>query len=150
MDLDHSCYYERNKGKVSKLMLKMYFGSVSSIVSTILIIGFGILIWQVMERRATISKWGLLVLILFFMGLFMSMMSGMKDGMGTVTSIIPMKHWVMALLCILGGLAFLIGITAIIIRKQTFWQFNFYLLSAIIIVKILVTEGYRIYDYIKK
>jgi cbb3-type cytochrome oxidase subunit 3 len=131
-------------------MLKLYFGNLNSILSTILILVFGVIFWQVLEKRTTITKWGLLVLVLFFLGLFMSMMSGMKDGMNTAASVIPEKHWTMAVLCILGGLAMLAGIVAIFIRRQAFWQINFYLLSAIIIVKTVVTEGYRIYHYFKR
>lgn len=131
-------------------MLKLYFGSISSIISSLQIVFFGVFFWLVTERRTNISKWGILVLIVFFFGLFMSMMGGMKDGMGTPVSVIPEKHWAMAVLCILGGLAFLAGIAAIIIRKQMYWQISFYLLSAIIILKVVVTEGYRIYTYLKK
>lgn len=131
-------------------MLKLYFGSISSIISSLQIIFFGVFFWLVTERRATISKWGILVLIVFFFGLFMSMMGGMKDGMGTPASLIPQKHWVMAALCILGGLAFIAGIAAIFIRRQIYWQVSFYLLSAIILLKVVVTEGYRIYTYLKK
>jgi O-antigen ligase len=131
-------------------MLKLYFGNVNSIISTLLIVVFGLIFWQVIERRSTITKWGLLVLVLFFLGLAMSIMSGMKDGMGTATSLIPDKTLMMNVLCILGGLAMLAGIIALFIRRQAFWQISFYALSAIIIVKTLLTEGYRIMHYLKR
>ncbi len=131
-------------------MLKLYFGSINSSISTLLIVAFGILFWQVLQRRENIQKWGVLVLVLFFMGLFMSMMSGMKDGMGTPASLIPDKSVVMLVLCILGGLAMLVGIITLFIRRQAFWQISFYILSFIIIAKTVVTEGYRIFDYFKR
>ena len=52
--------------------------------------------------------------------------------------------------CVLGGLAFLSGLLALIIRNQTFWQVSFYLMSTIIILKVLLTEAYRIVHYLAK
>lgn len=130
-------------------MLKLYFGNSSTIISTLLIIVFGMFFGMVMAKRSTITHWGILVLLMFFLGLFMSMMSGMKDGMGTASSIIPMNHWTMTVLCVLGGLAFLIAIVTLFVRKQDFWQISFYILSSIIIVKVLLTEGIRIVNLIK-
>jgi hypothetical protein len=56
----------------------------------------------------------------------------------------------MTVLCVLGGLAFLSGLLALIIRNQAFWQVSFYLMSSIIIVKVLVTEAFRIVHYLAK
>ncbi len=131
-------------------MLKLYFGSVFSTISTLLAVAFALFFALVTARRASISHWGLLTLAMFVLGLLMSMMSGMKDGMGSPTSVIPLKHWMMTALSVLGGLAFLSGLLALIIRNQAFWQISFYLLSAIIILKVLLTEVYRIVHYLGK
>lgn len=131
-------------------MLKLYFGSIHATISTLLFVAFVLFFAIVTTRRTEINHWGLLTLFMFILGLLMSMMSGMKDGMGSPASIIPNKHWVMTALCVLGGLAFLSGLLALIIRNQTFWQISFYLLSAIIILKVLLTEVYRIVHYLNK
>jgi len=131
-------------------MLKLYFGSVFSTVSTLLAVTFTVFFTLVTVRRTGISHWGLLTLAMFILGLLMSMMSGMKDGMGTATSIIPIKHWLMTILCILGGLAFLSGLLALIIRNQGFWLVSFYMMSSIIILKVLFTEVFRIVHYLGK
>ncbi len=125
-------------------MLKLYFGSVFTTISTLLAVAFAVFFALVTARRASISHWGLLTLAMFVLGLLMSMMSGMKDGMGSAASVIPMKHWVMTALSVLGGLAFLSGILALIIRNQAFWQISFYLISSVIILKVVLTEAYRI------
>lgn len=130
-------------------MLKLYFSDVSTIISTVLIIGFGVFFGIVTGKRNNISHWGILVLVLFFVGLAMSMMSGMKDNISTPSALIPNKHWAMTLLSILGGLAFVVGIIMLIIRRQNFWQFGFYMLSAIIIAKTVMVEVYRIIMYIR-
>ena len=131
-------------------MLKLYFGSVFSTISTLLAVAFAVFFALVTARRASISHWGLLTLAMFILGLLMSMMSGMKDGMGSAASVIPNKHWMMTILCILGGLAFVSGLLALIVRNQVFWQVSFYLMSAIIILKVLLTEAYRIVHYLGK
>lgn len=130
-------------------MFKLYFGSIASIISTLLIIVFVIFFGMIMYRRSTIVHWGILVLIVFFLGLFMSMMSGFKDGMGTSLSLIPTNHWIMITLSILGGLAFIVGIVTVFVRRQDYWQASYYILSSIIIAKILLTEVFRVVDYIK-
>lgn len=129
--------------------MKLYFGSTSSLISTLLLVVFGIFFGLVLSRRSTITHWGWLVLAMFFLGLFMSMMSGMKDGMGTAASLIPNNHWSMLVLCVLGGLAFLVALITLFVRRQDFWQISFYILSGIIIVKVLITEGIRIADFFR-
>jgi hypothetical protein len=131
-------------------MLKLYFGNVPTIISTLLAAAFAVFFALVTAHRASITNWGILTLVVFFLGLAMSILSGVKDGVGTIASIIPAKHWVMIVLSILGGLCFLSGLLAIIIRNRAFWQVSFYLLSSLIIVKVLLTESFRIVEYLSK
>jgi hypothetical protein len=128
-------------------MIKLYFGSVASTISTILILLFGLFFGLATARRSSVTFWGILVLVMLLLGLFMSIMSGLKDGMATASQLIPKGHWSMAVLSILGGLAFLVGIAAIFVRNQAFWQVCFYVLSSIVIVKTLLTEGIRLAHY---
>jgi len=53
------------------------------------------------------------------------------------------------MLFILGGLAIIAAIITLFIRKQDFWQISFYILSGIIIAKIIVTEVFRIVEHFK-
>ena len=131
-------------------MLKLYFGNIQTTLSTLLAVAFAVFFAVVSARRGTISHWGLLTLAVFFLGLAMSIMSGMKDGMGTAASVIPVKHWVMTVLSVLGGLCFLAGILSLIFRNQAFWQTSFYLLSSFIILKVILTESFRIIQYLKQ
>lgn len=131
-------------------MLKLYFGNIQTTLSTLLAVAFAVFFALVSARRGTISHWGILTLVVFFLGLAMSIMSGMKDGMGTAASVIPVKHWVMTVLSVLGGLCFLAGILSLIFRNQAFWQTSFYLLSSFIILKVILTESFRIIQYLKQ
>lgn len=130
-------------------MIKLYFSKATDIISLLLIIGFSVFFGVVNSRREGIEGWGRLVLVVFFVGLFMSMMSGMRDGMSTPSAVFPNNSWACILLSVLGGLAFVAGIVALIIRKQNFWQVSFYVLSSIIVVKTLLVEVYRIILHIK-
>jgi MFS family permease len=130
-------------------MLKLYFSKATDIISLILIIGFSVLFGVVNSRREGIQGWGKLVIVAFFVGLFMSMVSGMRDGMSTPAAVFPNNNWACILLSILGGLAFVVGVIALIIRKQNFWQISFYMMSGIIIVKTVLVEVYRIVLHIK-
>ena len=131
-------------------MVKLYFGSVSAAISTLLALAFAVFFTLVTTRRSGITHWGLLTLAMFILGLAMSMMSGMKDGMGTPAAILPAKHWVTIALSVLGGIAFLLGLLALILRRQSFRQVSFYLLSSVIILKTLMTEAFRIVHYLGK
>ena len=131
-------------------MQKLYFGNVNTIISTLLVAAFAVFFSLVTRNRANISHWGIFTLVMFFLGLAMSMMSGMKDGMGTAASILPSKHWITIVLMVAGGLGFLSGLLALIIRNQAYWQASFYILSSIIIVKVILTESFRIIHYLGK
>lgn len=131
-------------------MQKLYFGNVNTIISTLLVAAFAVFFSLVTRNRANISHWGILTLVMFFLGLAMSIMSGMKDGMGTAASILPSKHWITIVLMVAGGLGFLSGLLALIIRNQAYWQASFYILSSIIIVKVILTESFRIIHYLGK
>ena len=131
-------------------MLKLYFGNANATISTLLAAAFAVFFALVTKNRAGITHWGILTLVMFFLGLAMSIMSGMKDGMGTAASIMPNTHWVTIVLMAAGGLGFLSGLLALIIRNQAYWQASFYILSSIIILKIIVTETYRIIHFLGK
>lgn len=135
--------------KGEKIMIKLYFSKPTDIISLMLIIGFSVFFGIVTARRSGIQNWGLLVLCVFFIGLLMSMMSGMRDGMATPSAVFPNNSLITTILCILGGLAFIFGIAAIFFRSQGFWQVSFYALSTIIIAKVLMVEVFRIVLYIK-
>ncbi|HSK68083.1 MAG TPA: hypothetical protein VLA21_02345 [Candidatus Limnocylindria bacterium] len=130
-------------------MLKLYFGTLTAAISTLLAVAFAVFFAVVMSRRSSITHWGLLTLAMFVLGLAMSMMSGMKDGMGTAASVLPMKHWVTIALSVVGGLGMLTGVLALFIRNQGFWQAGFYALSAVIILKLVMTEAFRVVLYLR-
>jgi len=128
-------------------MSKLYFSTPWSLLSTIALLVFFFLFGWVVSKNSIITHWGTLVLILFFFGMFLSFLSGMKDGIGGPNSVIPMQGWGMTSLCLLGALAVVIGAGSLFLRRTGVWQVSFYLLSGVIIVKTILTESIRIIHY---
>lgn len=125
-------------------MIKLYFRDFPTLLSTLLILGFFIFFGIVTTKRTTIDNWPILVLATFFMGLLMSIMSGTKDKVGTMSALFPTNNMFFIGLSVLGVLAVIIGIITLILRKHDFYQFAFYALSSIILVKIIVVEIIRV------
>lgn len=126
-------------------MSSLYFSNPLTGISTALILLFALMFSIVTAKRAEIHHWGLLVAVLFFLGLSMSVLSGFKDRMGSASAVFPSSSpAVLTLLCILGGTAMVAGILMVFLRKQNIWKIGFYLLSAIMILKIVLTETVRI------
>lgn len=130
-------------------MLKLYFGNAFTTLSTILILGFIVLFSFMVARRSAIQHWKVYVIVLFFMGLALSVMGGMKDNMGSSAAVISSSSWVMIALCLLGGAAMVTGIVMFFLKKPFASMVGAYLLSGIIIVKLVMTEVTRILQYIR-
>lgn len=130
-------------------MFKLFFSSGFSIVSTILTVVFIVIFSIVMSQRTNITHWGLLVFVIFVLGLSMSLISGFRDDMGSKTPVISSSP-VMLILCLLGASAMITGIVMLIRRNTKACEIGFYLLSSIIIVKLVLTEGFRIIKYLSK
>ena len=124
--------------------MKLYFGSNLRRISTLLILVFFASFTYFSQTQTDTTRWGFPVFLMFALGLSMSIVSGFRDGMGKPASLIPVKHKVMTLLCLLGGVAFLVGIIALFYHRQDFLKLCFYTLSGIILVKVLITESFRI------
>lgn len=125
----------------------LYFSSPFTVISTVLIILFAAMFSIVTVKRTRIHHWGSLVAVLFFVGLSMSVLSGFRDKMGSASALFS-SGAILALLCILGGAAMLTGILMIFLRKKNVWMIGFYILSSIIIVKVILTETVRMLHYI--
>lgn len=135
--------------KGESIILKLYFGSLPSLISTALIVGFAVFFGFALAGRGSIAHWGLLLLIMLVLGFAMSIVSGIKDGAGSASAVVPAKHWTMTVLSVLGVLALLTGAVSLFIRKQSFWRTGFFILASIVIAKTLLTEILRVVHYAK-
>lgn len=90
------------------LMKELYFANVFTVISTVLAFGFIIFFGSILLNSKQIEHWGWLTFLMLLLGLSMSIMSGMKDHVGSPEAIFSAESKVMLVASILGGLAFLI------------------------------------------
>ena len=130
-------------------MIKLYFGNVPSILSTILFLVFVVFFIRTMKKTDGDRKWKKASIITVLMGTAMSALSGIKDSVADAMAVsFEQMNPPLAILCALGGIALLIGVVAAFCKKEKINKGLFYALSMIIIVKTFIVEVLRIADYL--
>ena len=130
-------------------MIKLYFGNVPNILSTILFLIFVVFFIRTMKKMDGEKKWKKAAIITVVMGTAMSALSGIKDSCADTMAVsFEQMNLPLAILCVLGGMALLMGIVAIICKKEKINKGIFFALSLIIIAKTIVVEVLRIIDYL--
>ena len=131
-------------------MIKLYFGNVPSIISTILFLVFVVFFIRTMKKADGERKWKKASIITVLMGTAMSAFSGIKDSLSDTMAVsFEQMNPSLAILCALGGMALLIGVVAAFCKKEKINKGLFYALSMIIIVKTIIVEVLRIADYLE-
>ena len=133
-------------------MVKLFLGNIPTIISTGLIIVFIFFFKEVISKDAQIIRWDTLVLRMFLLGFIMSAMSGVKDYSGVLPPAIEFgsENKAFIVLSVLGGIAILLEIWALITKNQSIHRTLFYALSVIIIIKTVIVESMRIIKYFIK
>lgn len=134
--------------------MNLYFGDITSTISTILVICILIFIGIVAAKHKKVKLWGKQIAVLAIWGLIVCIAVALRDkyhlsvqasmdhrilpGLFTIESI-------QSTLCCLGGavIAFCI-ISSIFIRRQEYRKVMFFVLSGTILCKILVIELSRL------
>ena len=130
-------------------MIKLYFGNVPSILSTILFLVFVVFFIKTMKKTDGEKKWKKAAIITVLMGTAMSALSGIKDSVADTMAVsFEQMNPPLAILCALGGIALLIGVVAAFCKKEKINKGLFYTLSFIIIAKTIIVEALRITAYI--
>ena len=135
--------------------MKLYFGNISSIISTILIIGILVYIWNPVAKRSEINSWGKKVALLALWGLLICIFSSTRDGyVQSVQAAMDSKvlpgvftaDSIQSTLCSLGGAVIAFSsISSIFVKKQGYRKAMFYILSAAIVFKVFVIEISRLF-----
>ena len=126
-------------------MLNLYFGNVPNILSTILFLVFIIYFIKTIKKPDGEKKWKKAVIITVLMGTAMSALSGIKDSFADKMAVsFEQMNLPLAILCVLGGMAWLIGGVTVFCKKEKINRGLFYTLSLIIIVKTIIVEALRI------
>ena len=129
-------------------MIKLYFGNVPSVLSTILFLVFVAFFIKTLKKTDGEKKWKKAAIITVLMGTAMSALSGLKDSSADPMAIsFEQMNLTLAILCALGGMALLMGVVAVFCKKEKFNKGLFYALSLIILAKTIVVEALRIAVY---
>ena len=130
-------------------MIKLYFGNVPSVLSTILFLVFVVFFIKTLKKTDGEKKWKKAAIITVLMGTAMSALSGIKDSVADMMAVsFEQMNPPLAILCALGGIALLIGVVAAFCKNEKINKGLFYTLSFIIIAKTIIVEALRITAYI--
>lgn len=130
-------------------MFQLYFGSISRVLSSSLILSAVIFMIYTFSQKEI--PWGRTFTVLFLLGLFLSILSGTRDGIGTDGGF-PTQGKLFVILCGLGILGFVAGIAALLSKffnTTVVFQYGSYLLMVVIVVKTFLVEAYRISQLLK-
>jgi hypothetical protein len=126
-------------------MLELYFGNVPSILSTIV---FFVFVWyfiKTIRKPEENRKWKKASIITVLTGTLMSALSGIKDTVAEKTAVsFEQMNIPLAILCGLGLIAVISGVTAGFCKKEKVNKVIFFILNIIIFAKTAVVEILRI------
>ena len=115
-------------------MIKLYFGNVPNILSTLLFVFFIVFFVKMLKKPESDKKWKKAAILTVLMGTAMSALSGIKDTFADTMAVsFEQMNINLAILCILGVIAVILGVVAAICKKERFNKVVFFILSFIII-----------------
>lgn len=134
--------------------MNLYFGSVLSSISTLLVISIFVYIGVTVARQKKIKYWGRKIATLALWGLLVCFFVAFRDGyhlsvQATMNSdVLPglftLDSIQSTLCCLCGALIAFCSLSPIFIKKQRYRKVMFFILSAAIIFKTLVIEISRV------
>ena len=126
-------------------MLKLYFGNVPCILSTVVFLLFSAFFIITVKKPEGEKKWKKAAVITVIIGLLMSALSGIKDSSAEKMAVsFKQMNLPLAVLCILGVTAVISGAAAKIYKKEKVNKAIFFILSFIIFAKTAIVEILRI------
>ena len=126
-------------------MLKLYFGNVPCILSTIVFLLFSAYFIITLKKPESEKKWKKAAVISVFIGLLMSALSGIKDSAAEKMAVsFKQMNLPLAVLCILGVSAIISGAAAGFCKNEKVNKAIFFIVSFIIFAKTAIVEILRI------
>lgn len=134
--------------------MSLFFGDSLRTLTTLLILGVLCYIWITTANRRRITSWGSRVWCLFALGFTACVFAAARDGYylsvkasdnpGIQPGLFATGSF-QSVLCSLGGAVILLcSLSSLLVKSQEYRRAVFFVLSAIITVKILLIEAARI------
>jgi uncharacterized membrane protein len=125
-------------------MFQLFFGDPISLTTTLAVLAvLGIIALSFMKNRQ-ITKWGRLILVVILIGTAISGLSATRDAYMTSEAMFAVESLQSTLCSIAGGLIFLIGLSAIFVKRQSYRKFGFFFISLLFILQVITIEASRI------
>lgn len=125
-------------------MLKLFFGDVVSIITTLLAhVLLAFLVTKIVNERS-MENWGRLILLAVVVGTALSGLSATRDAFMTDSVLFALSSTQSLICSIAGGTIYLLGLSALVIRKQGWRKAVFHLVAALLAVQIITIEGTHI------
>jgi hypothetical protein len=125
-------------------MAGLYVGDAVSVVTTVLVLGLVSYLVVMVVRRRGVQTWGRHILAAIAVGTALSALSATRDAFMTDGALFALTS-AQALICaVAGGVIYLLGFTALVVRKQSWRRVAFTLIAALLTVQLLTVEGTRI------
>ena len=132
----------------------LYFGNLTAILSTILLLAMFVFIGYTLAKQKTIKNWGRRIAGLALLGLIVCCFVAAIDGYqlsvqasfdnAVTAGLFTLDSIQSTMCCIGGGIITLICLLSIFVKNQKFRKVVFFVLSSAIIIKMLIIEISRI------
>lgn len=125
-------------------MLALFFASPISVVTTAVLVAILAFAFTAYFKRASVKKWGRLLLVLILIGTAASAASAMRDSYAAAGALFPMDGAITLLCGVAGGIIYLTGLVCLFWRRQNVRRAGFFLAAALMAAQIAAVEGSRI------
>ena len=125
-------------------MAGLFFADTVSAATTVLVLGLVAYLAVMAVRRRGVQTWGRHILAAIVVGTALSALSATRDAFMTEGALFALTS-AQALVCgILGGIIYLLGFSALVVRRQGWRRVAFFLVAGLLTVQMLTVEGTRI------
>jgi uncharacterized membrane protein len=125
-------------------MFHLFFGSLFSTLTTVLVIGQLAFAAFSIQHRQEITHWGRRLLLFILVGLAVSGLSAMRDSYMMANARFAADGMQSMICSIAGGVILLTGISTVFVRNQTYRQTIFLLAAGLFTVQVLTIEISRL------
>ncbi len=125
-------------------MVGLFFGDVVSTITTVLVLGLvAFLVWTVVRGRH-VEAWGRRILLAIVVGTALSGLSATRDAFMMDNALFVLTSAQSLICAIAGGIIYLLGLTALVVRRKGWRRAVFHIVAALLVVQIITIEGTRI------
>ncbi len=125
-------------------MLKLFFANPISVVTTAVLVIILAFAFTAYMKRASVQKWGRLLLVLILIGTAASATSAVRDGYAAAGALFAMDGAITLICGVAGGVIYLTGFVCLFWRRQNVRRAGFFIAAALMAAQIAAVEGSRI------